>query len=119
MSASTSTIAASPHESERYRRSDATKALALTERTMAVITVAGLAIEAQHEGATTFSSESLNRWAALATNTRTMIEAVRDDLVGKIGAPDVDSWVEPLTQLEAIDAAMWFALQTPDLSSER
>lgn len=56
------TRAAPAHQdSERYQRSDATEALALTERTMALMKVAGLAIQAQHEGATTFSGESLGR----------------------------------------------------------
>lgn len=72
----------------------------------AILRSVQLAVVAQDQGAVRFDSGGLSRWAPAVGTAVARVALVRDSLMEKAEAPEVD-WCAALALLEAFDAALW------------
>lgn len=72
----------------------------------AILRSVQLAVAGQEDGSVRFDSGGLSRWSPAVGAAAARVALVRDSLMEKAEAPEVD-WCASLALLEAFDAALW------------
>lgn len=90
----------------RFDLTDASDARRLTYQALAILRAVRIAIDAQEDGAVSYSDNVVQRWLPAVDAARSRLGVVRDLLMEKPYAPPVD-WYTSLNLIEAMSAALW------------